>query len=99
MNTHRAYMGADNTVTCWVRDEEGKRDLSATDLTVVLGTYPATAAVTTLEAAQVVDGSDIGPVTFDVEQAMSDRYLSPGLFQFQVKADNEVVYSGLLEMV
>lgn len=99
MNTHRAYMGADTTVACWVRNESGKRNVSAADLTAVLSNYPSTVTILALGAAQVVDGDDIGPVTFDIEQTMSDRYLAPGFYRFQIKADNEVVYGGLLEMV
>jgi hypothetical protein len=101
MQTHRAYMGVDTQITCWVRDESGKRDFDGQELTVYLDTYPATSGIQTLAASQASPGEDdeVNPVQFTVESEMAERYLMPGLYRFQVRADNEAVYSALLEMV
>lgn len=96
MNTHRAYMGADNTVACWVRDEDGRRDLTAATLTVDLFAYGVQTEITTLPATQA---TAVSPVTFEVTDAFSDANLGAGLFRFVVKADDVVAYNGLLELV
>lgn len=101
MQTHRAYMGVDTNITCWVRDEQGKRDLSGEELFVYLDTYPATAGIVTLAAEQAVPGEDdvVKPVIFTVDAETAERSLMPGLFRFQIRTADEAVYSGLLEMV
>ncbi len=96
MNTHRAYMGADNTIACWVRDEAGRRDLTAATLTVDVFAYGVTVPLDTLEAVQA---TAVSPVTFEVTEAFSDASLAPGLYRFMVKADDVAVHHGLLEIV
>lgn len=95
MNTHRAYAGADTVVTCWVRDEAGKRDLTGETLTVPVYAYRMTNELLTLDAKQVA----VGEVQFTVTDEQAERYLTPGLYRFAVKAGDSVVYGGLLEVV
>lgn len=102
MNTHRAYAGADNTITCWVRDEAGNRDLSAETLTVPVYAYGHPCELLTLEAAQATEGEGIaipGRAEFTVSQAAINRYFPAGPYRFAIKAGDEVVYGGLLEVV
>lgn len=89
-------MGADNTVTCWVRDEAGRRDLTAAVLTVKLYAYGVGQEIDTLDAAQA---SAVSPVTFEVTDTFSDSSLSQGLYRFVIEAGNVAVYHGLLELV
>lgn len=95
MNTHRAYAGADTVVTCWVRDEEGRRDLTGETLTVPVYAYGMPHELLTLDAEQVAEGA----VRFTVTEEQAERYLTPGLYRFAVKAGETVVYGGLLEVV
>jgi hypothetical protein len=95
VNTHRAYAGSDNTITCWVRDEAGKRDLSAETLTAAVYAYGLPCVLLTLDASQ----AEVGKVEFAVTQAAIERYFSPGPYRFAVMAGEEQVYGGLLEIV
>lgn len=95
MNTHRAHMGSTTTLTCWVRDEAGKRDLAGKALTVPVYAYGMGVPLLTLDATQVATGQ----VAFDITQPATERYFERGLYRFTVKADDEVAYSGLLELV
>lgn len=89
-------MGADNTVTCWVRDADGRSDHTADTLTAVLFAYGAATELETLAATQA---TAVSPVTFEITDAFSDANLARGLFRFMVKADDVAVYHGLLEVV
>lgn len=95
MNTHRAHAGADNTITCWVRNDAGKRDLAGLTLTVPVYAYGIACPLLTLDATQAA----VGKVEFTVSQPAIERYLPPGLYRFAIKAGEDVVYGGLLEVV
>jgi hypothetical protein len=99
MQTHRANLSADTVITCWVRDESGKRDLSAKTLTVTIGPYGFPCVLLTLDATSPATGK----VTFTVTQAAADAYFCPGVYRFSVigtqSSVDENVYSGLLEVV
>jgi hypothetical protein len=103
MNTHRAYMGADTVITCWVRDEAGARDM-ADAMKAYIYPYGRSDEITTAVAEQAhedVESSQIGKIQFTVTKAMGDTHLVPGVYRFQIKTDTapEVLYDGLLEMV
>ncbi len=95
MQTHRAYAGADSEITCWVRDAEGKRDLTAETLTVPVYAYGHSCALLALDATQ----PEVGKVVFTVTEDQTGRYFPVGLYRFAVKAGDELVYGGLLEVV
>lgn len=89
MNTHRAHSGATTPITCWVRDDAGKRDVAGVALTVPVYVYGQTSPLLTLAGTRIAAGQ----VNFTVTASMS-----PGLYRFDVKAGDVVVYSGLLEV-
>lgn len=95
MNTHRAHIGTTTAVTCWVRDDAGKRDLSGQPLSVPVYAYGMSVPLMTLDAAQVATGQ----IEFTVSQPALERYFAPGLYRFAIKAGEEQVYGGLLEVV
>ena len=95
MHTHRANAGADTTITCRVRDAYGKRDLAGETLTVPVCAYGHPCPLLTLDAEQV----EVGQVDFIVTEDQTRRYFPVGLYRFAVKAGDEVVYGGLLEVV
>ncbi|KAF1692663.1 hypothetical protein [Pseudoxanthomonas koreensis] len=90
----RAYAGADTTLTCWIRDEAGRHDLSGADVTVVVK-RPNGYVVATLEAT----GSDQGEVTFEVTADTVSQQLAPGVFNVEILADGAVVGLGHLEVL
>lgn len=93
MNTHRAYAGADTTITCWVRDASGAVNLASAELDVEVYAYGQSTPLVTLAG----EGNAAGRVQFDITSDQPD--LSPGLYRFAVKAGGAVVYGGLLEIV
>lgn len=95
MNTHRAYACSENTITCWARDESGTRDLTAEALTVPVYAYGMNCPLLTLDASQAAGG----PVSFVVSQTAIEKYFPAGLYRFAIKAGDEQVYGGLLEVV
>ena len=100
MQTHRCYLTSDTTITCWVRDESGKRDLSAYTLSVLLYPYGnATDLGLTLSAIKPATGK----AQFIVTAEDATAYLSQGVYRFVLKgvsgSDSETLYSGLLEAV
>lgn len=93
--THRAIEGGDNPQTAWVRTEAGKLDLTGVESLTVdiqrgghkLLTIPAT-------------GDAGGRVDFTVTSANIKQKLSLlGLFRLYVRADGQVIYTGLLEVL
>ena len=90
----RAYAGADTNLTCWIRDEDGRRDLSEADVSVLVK-RPNGYTVATLEAT----GSDEGEVEFEVTADTVSRYLAPGVFNVEILADGSVVGLGHLEVL
>ena len=88
MNTHRAYAGADNTITCWVRDESGNRDLSAETLTVPVYAYGHPCELLTLDAAQVATP---GKVEFTVTESQGSYHWP--LISFQAQQGGAHYYS------
>lgn len=99
MQTHRVSLSSDTLVTCWVRDESGKRDLSDFTLSALIYPYGKNCELLTVSAASAVDGK----ATFTVTAEDAVAYLWPGVFRFVLKgvdgSDSETLYSGLLEAV
>lgn len=92
--THRAYMDSDSPQTAWVRDEAGKLDMSEVEaLTVEIKSEGRELPRLTLDATS----PEAGQLSFTVP-ANSPR-LWPGTFSLFAKADGEVVYTGLLEVL
>ena len=92
--THRAYFGADTVIAAFVRDDEGRKDLSGAEITAVLYLWQGK-DVMRLDA----EGTEEGRVSFTLEAAEAERLLKPGIYTFRVVADGEVIYTGNLEMV
>jgi hypothetical protein len=101
MNTHRAYLGTDTTVTCWVRNDSGKRDLSGFD-SLGVQFYPYGSA-TDIGLDLVGTVAATGKATFEVTAANAQAYFTQGIVRFVLKGvdgtDSETLYSGLLEFV
>jgi hypothetical protein len=95
VKTHRAWLGADTTITCWVRDDSGKRNLTGAALAVPVFAYGLTVPLVTLDATSPA----VGQVVFTITEQQADKTFSPGLYRFHVEAKGAVAYSGLLEVV
>jgi hypothetical protein len=99
MQTHRASLFSDSLITCWVRDEDGKRDLSAFTLTATIYPYGKAPEILTLSATSAEDGK----VEFTITAEDATASLCPGLYRFVITGadggDSETLYSGLLEAV
>ena len=93
--THRAVHGGDNPQVTWVRDEDGKLDLSEVEeLTVDI--QRGNHKILTIPAT----GDAEGRVDFNVTSANIKQKLSLlGLFRLYVRADGQVIYTGLLEVL
>ena len=98
MNTHRAYLDAATLITCWVRDEAGRKDLSAATLRAYL--YPYGSAPEVESAGIAATGTTLGKVTFTVTAAYGDSNLKPGSYRLSIRDSADAqVYAGLLEVV
>lgn len=95
MQTHRAYFDADTEIVCWVRDDAGARDLTAGTLTARVMAYGQSAELCSFAAAQAAADD---AVRFTVTADATSRYLSVGLYRFEVRTEDGVVYAGLLEV-
>ena len=93
--THRITRGYDGSVECYVRDDAGKKDLSASTLAVTLRSYQRNCTVASADASQ----SATGLVTFTVTDALMDSKLPETLYRFDVAADGVPVYEAKLEIV
>lgn len=97
MQTHRAYMGADTAITCWVRQDGDKRSLTGHTLTVHMFPYGSS-----VELGETIDATsaEAGKVAFTVTEELADRYLKPGAYRMAVESNTAgVVYDGILEVV
>lgn len=99
-STHRVYAGADNTVTLWIRDDDGGRDFGGTEeapaeLSVTITPYGGSRVLASLDA----ESAQAGKVTFTVDETTIEQQLAPGLFSFRVLFGAEVVRLGILEVV
>lgn len=98
MNTHRVYMDASTVVTCWVREDAGRTDLSAATLRAYLYPYGSSMEVET--AGIAATGTSLGKITFTATLAYGDTNLKPGSYRLSVRDSSDVpVYAGLLEAV
>ncbi len=92
---HRLYLGADNVVAIYLRDDDGARDMS--------GAVSIVAAVKRWNGCTVAEieatGEASGRVAFTVTQELGEQQLAPGAFALQIVADGEVVATGILEVV
>lgn len=94
--THRAYMGADTELSAWIRDEEGRVDLTQYDeiqVEVKRDTRDRT------ELTIPATGTEDGRLDFTVTAEGARKRLRPGIFNLQVVADGEVIHIGYLEVV
>ena len=96
MNTHRCYLGAATAITCWVRNDAGRRDLSSPAVATVY-VYPYGSTVEAFTIAAVT--TSLGKITFTVTAADAEAYLTQAPYRFAVVWGTEQVYSGLLEAV
>lgn len=104
--THRIDRCIDSTVTCYARDESGRIDLSATDLSVTVRPYGRQNTLATLAAS----GDANGVISFVVPRAVFAvggpgfdygyglRYQPRNLARFDVIASGALVYQALLEI-
>ena len=92
--THRAYFEATTVIAAFVRDDDGRKDLSGADITATIYLRPGKDVMTL-----PVEGTAEGRVSFTLEAAEVERQLRPGAYTFRVVADGATVYTGILEMV
>jgi|ERR1700761_237468 len=112
--THRLQRYYNANVTCFVRDAEGPMDVSsATALTATVRPYqtPRWKPLATSTAVQIAPGEVVFPITSEQmaymgawpdgngQFGLSGGYSRNTLFQFDVDADGELIYSALLELV
>lgn len=98
MQTHRAYLDAATTVTCWARDEAGGQDLSAAVLRAYL--YPYGCPVEVESGGISATGNADGRIQFTVSVVYGDASLSPGSYRLSIRNSSDAqVYGGLLEVV
>lgn len=94
--THRAYMGADTELSAWIRDEEGRVDLTQLgDIRVEVKRDTRDKPELTVPAT----GTEQGRLDFTITAAGARKRLRPGIFNLQVVADGEVIHIGYLEVV
>lgn len=91
----RAYLGADNVISVYVRTDSGRRDMSGAESIVARVKRWNDHVVAEIEAT----GDANGRVAFTVTQELGEQQLAPGTFVFQIVADDEVVATGTLEVV
>lgn len=95
VNTYRAHYKTDTTLTCWVRDASGKRDLTTATLTVPIYPYGSNHELATATATSTV----VGKVSVAIPTSLTTARLNPGLYRFAINANGVTVYDGLLEVV
>lgn len=93
--THRITRGYDGTVSCYVRDDDGKQDLTGQTLAVTLRSYQRNCTVADVDASQ----SATGLVTFIVSDSLVSAKLPETLYRFDVAANGAPVYEAILEIV
>lgn len=99
MNTHRAYLGSDTTITVWLRDEAGKVTFTDGDeITLTLYPYGSTT-----DLGADIDGTFAdetpGRVAFTITAEYADANLTRGPFRYVVRIDGVQAQDGLLEVV
>lgn len=92
MDTQRAYVDTDTSLTVWLRDESGRIDFTGQQLEVALYAYGVPGVLTAYDAT----GSASGAVQWTVP---ADSGYGPGLFRYSVTADGATVGGGLLEVI
>lgn len=93
LNTMRAYLGADTSITAWVRDERGRHDLAqygGIEIEIKRGA----GRVLSVRAT----GTDKGRLSFEVTASAVQR-IGVGHFTVRAIADGQVVCVGTLEVV
>lgn len=98
--THRAYMGADNNVVLWVRDEAGKRDFGGSvEAPASLSVRITPSSFSRPEVSVGAESTEPGKVTLSLSESLIEQQLASGLWTFVAKFDSEVVAQGILEVV
>jgi len=92
--THRTYMGSDTFIAAFVRDDEGRKDLSDADIDGVISLGKGRDVLTV-----PVSGNEYGRISFVVTAEQAQQNLRPGVYELRVLADGEVIYLANLEVV
>lgn len=106
MQTFKAYVAYDTPITCHLRDDAGRQDLSALTLTVEVRKYGHAFVLKTLSAS----GDATGDATFTVPKNLgissptdpydyTDSGSLAGLYRFDIVSNGESIYRGILELV
>ena len=93
----RANADADTVVTLYVRDDNGRIDLTgapAPELAVAIRAFGASTPVKTFPAT----GDNLGKVTFTVTAADVKRDINPGVYAYRLTANGVQMQSGVLEV-
>lgn len=98
MTTYRAWAAADNAMRVFVRDENGRHNLSGVaSLTVNLYRYGSICSHP-LVSVDATLGETVGEVDFTLDAATMNQSLPCGLYRFDVIADSVNIYPALLEV-
>lgn len=99
LQTFRGYRGSDSVLTTWIRTDEGRADLSASDVRVRVYAYDQNTMLAEIEA----DASALGRVDFTIPAATAQRQLHYSLYRLELvvvtAGVSQVVQVGLLELV
>lgn len=93
----RANADADTVVTLYVRDDNGRIDLTgegAPELAVAIRAFGASTPVKTFPAT----GDALGKVQFTVTAADVKRDINPGVYAYRLTANGVQMQSGVLEI-
>ena len=101
MNTSRAYLGADTTLTLWLRDDDGKIAFvpASDDATMYLYPYGSSVKVEETGLVGVIDTLPTGRAIFTITEAYAEANLPRGSYRYVVKLNAAQVSDGLLEVV
>lgn len=92
MDTKRAYVDTDTTLTLWLRDDAGKIDFTGQALSVAMYAYGVPGVLVRYDGTS----AEPGKVTWTLP---ADSGYGPGLFRYSVEADGVNVGGGLLEVL
>lgn len=99
LQTFRGYRSSDSVLTTWARTDEGRADLSSSDVRVRIYAYDHNTMLAEIEA----DASTLGRVDFAIPAATAQRQLHYSLYRLELvvvtAGVSQVVQVGLLELV
>lgn len=97
--TFRGFLGSDNAFSTWIRNAEGRANLSGTECAVRVYRYDKHAVQVELPAT----GDAQGQLSFALPQAVAMRSLGPGVFRLEMllidSGVSQVAQLGILELV